>query len=234
MALSAIYKTAQREYNYYTVCIFCEVIMERSFPVILCELRKEKGLSQKEAASMLGVSQALLSHYEKGIRECGRNFLIKAAELYGVTCDYLLGCSTSKTGFNEVFDMSTASEEDKRFSTLTAFRAISSLQEVLVKSGTITNHDYNLYYSLIIYRLVLFSVINGALPKDWLPFNIDNYNTDLTMRVMDTMCLSLVKDLADVEKTIDMPVPESIKTIIEHADGYLKNILQNQVPTFHE
>ena len=34
----------------------------------LSSLRKEKGLSQKEAAAGLGVSQALLSHYENGIR----------------------------------------------------------------------------------------------------------------------------------------------------------------------
>lgn len=40
--------------------------MEKSFPVILSELRKERGLSQKDAASSLGISQALLSHYEKG------------------------------------------------------------------------------------------------------------------------------------------------------------------------
>ena len=41
--------------------------MEKSFPVILSELRKERGLSQKDAAAGLGISQALLSHYEKGI-----------------------------------------------------------------------------------------------------------------------------------------------------------------------
>ena len=35
----------------------------------LSSLRKEKGLSQKEAAAGLGVSQALLSHYENGIRK---------------------------------------------------------------------------------------------------------------------------------------------------------------------
>lgn len=39
----------------------------------------------------MGISQALLSHYEKGIRECGLDFLVKAAEYYDVSCDYLLG-----------------------------------------------------------------------------------------------------------------------------------------------
>lgn len=39
----------------------------------------------------MGISQALLSHYEKGIRECGLDFLVKTAEYYDVSCDYLLG-----------------------------------------------------------------------------------------------------------------------------------------------
>ena len=44
--------------------------MNADFPRILTLLRKEKGISQKTAAGDLGISQALLSHYEKGIREC--------------------------------------------------------------------------------------------------------------------------------------------------------------------
>ncbi|MBD5104133.1 MAG: helix-turn-helix transcriptional regulator, partial [Ruminococcaceae bacterium] len=40
--------------------------MLNDFPRILTLLRKEKGISQKQAAEELGVAQALLSHYEKG------------------------------------------------------------------------------------------------------------------------------------------------------------------------
>ena len=65
--------------------------MNADFPRILTLLRKEKGISQKAAASDLGISQALLSHYEKGIRECGLDFLIKLSQYYDVTCDELLG-----------------------------------------------------------------------------------------------------------------------------------------------
>ncbi len=72
--------------------------MKTDFPRVLSLLRKEKGLSQKEAAANLGVSQALLSHYEKGIRECGLEFLIKAADFYGVSTDYLLGRSADPEG----------------------------------------------------------------------------------------------------------------------------------------
>lgn len=72
--------------------------MKSDFPRILTLLRKEKGVSQKCAANDLGISQALLSHYEKGIRECGLEFVIRAADYYGVSCDYLLGRSPERTG----------------------------------------------------------------------------------------------------------------------------------------
>ncbi|MEF9853437.1 MAG: helix-turn-helix domain-containing protein [Hydrogenoanaerobacterium sp.] len=72
--------------------------MNADFPRILTLLRKEKGISQKEAASNLQISQALLSHYEKGIRECGLDFLLRTADFYQVSCDYLLGRSPDRTG----------------------------------------------------------------------------------------------------------------------------------------
>ncbi|MBR6407333.1 MAG: helix-turn-helix transcriptional regulator [Clostridia bacterium] len=72
--------------------------MNSNFPRVITLLRKEKGLSQKSVAQDLGVSQALLSHYEKGIRECGLNFLVQIANYYDVSCDYLLGRSNERSG----------------------------------------------------------------------------------------------------------------------------------------
>ncbi|MCI9575079.1 MAG: helix-turn-helix transcriptional regulator [Clostridiales bacterium] len=72
--------------------------MNQNFPRIITLLRKERGLSQKKAAEALEISQALLSHYEKGIRECGLDFVVKVADFYHVSCDYLLGRSPNRTG----------------------------------------------------------------------------------------------------------------------------------------
>ncbi len=72
--------------------------MNTAFPRILTLLRKERGTSQKQAAADLQISQALLSHYEKGIRECGLDFVVRAADYYNVSCDYLLGRTADKTG----------------------------------------------------------------------------------------------------------------------------------------
>lgn len=68
------------------------------FNRIIKLLRKERGITQKQAAEDLGISQALLSHYEKGIRECGLDFVVKVADYYGVSCDYLLGRSAERNG----------------------------------------------------------------------------------------------------------------------------------------
>ncbi|PWM38370.1 MAG: helix-turn-helix domain-containing protein [Clostridiales bacterium] len=72
--------------------------MNTDFPRVLTLIRKERGISQKQAAADLGISQALLSHYEKGIRECGLLFLSRCADYYQVSCDYLLGRSPDRTG----------------------------------------------------------------------------------------------------------------------------------------
>ena len=57
----------------------------------LSRLRREKGVSQRKAASDLNISQALLSHYENGAREPGLAFVCRACDYYGVTADFLLG-----------------------------------------------------------------------------------------------------------------------------------------------
>ena len=68
------------------------------FNRIIKLLRKERGITQKQAAEDLGVSQALFSHYEKGIRECGLDFVVRVADYYNVSCDYLLGRSAERNG----------------------------------------------------------------------------------------------------------------------------------------
>ena len=67
----------------------------------IINLRKKRGLSQNDAAAQLGISQALLSHYEKGIRECGLEFVVRLAEFYEVSSDYLLGLSEAEGGIAE-------------------------------------------------------------------------------------------------------------------------------------
>lgn len=71
--------------------------MNVMFSQALSHLRHEKGISQRLAAQELGVSQALLSHYENGIREPGLAFVVKACDYYQVSADYLLGRTSDRS-----------------------------------------------------------------------------------------------------------------------------------------
>ena len=86
--------------------------MATDFSRTLCLLRQEKGLSQRKASSELGISQALLSHYENGIREPGLAFVKKVCDFYHVSADFLLGRTASRDGtMIEAGELYDASEE---------------------------------------------------------------------------------------------------------------------------
>ena len=72
--------------------------MNSEFSRTLSLLRQEKGVSQRLAAGELGISQALLSHYENGIREPGLRFVVRACDYYGVSADFILGRTLSREG----------------------------------------------------------------------------------------------------------------------------------------
>ncbi len=58
---------------------------------IFRELRKKKGLTQIELAKMVNVQQTTVSKWEVGRAVPDYPVLLKLAELYGVSVDYLLG-----------------------------------------------------------------------------------------------------------------------------------------------
>ncbi|MGN0524262.1 MAG: helix-turn-helix domain-containing protein [Eubacterium sp.] len=56
----------------------------------LKELRKEKGISQLKLALDLSMNQNTISRYETGEREADYKTLIKIADYFDVSIDYLL------------------------------------------------------------------------------------------------------------------------------------------------
>jgi len=56
----------------------------------LKELRKKKNISQLKLALDLNMNQNSISRYENGEREADYNTLIKFADYFGVSLDYLL------------------------------------------------------------------------------------------------------------------------------------------------
>lgn len=150
--------------------------MNSEFPRIITLLRKERGLSQKQAALELGVSQALLSHYEKGIRECGLDFVIHIADYYNVSCDYLLGRTPDRAGATLKLDdipdaANPKSDEENRTNTLIALNrklilnSINIMYQMLAQAGSkgLTT-EVSSYLMVSVYKML--RTVYSANPKN--------------------------------------------------------------------
>ena len=60
------------------------------------ELREDCDMTQKQVAQMLGMSQTGYSKYETGENDIPTSVLLKLADFYHTTTDYLLGRTDTK------------------------------------------------------------------------------------------------------------------------------------------
>lgn len=100
---------------------------------IICELRKEKGLSQKKMAEAIGVSQAAIAKIEINRNEATASTIRKLATFFDVTADYLLGLEDDgiKTAAPMNGSLSYSSEEREL---IEKFRELNAPGRKLVKT----------------------------------------------------------------------------------------------------
>lgn len=61
----------------------------------LRDLREDHDKTQQDIADILGTSQTMYARYERGANELPLRHLLKLADCYGVSADYLLGRSNT-------------------------------------------------------------------------------------------------------------------------------------------
>lgn len=66
----------------------------------LKELRKSKKINQQKLALKLNITQAAVSKYELGLSEPDIDTLIKIAEIFQVSVDYLIGFSDNPVQYS--------------------------------------------------------------------------------------------------------------------------------------
>ena len=119
------------------------------FSRTLALLRREKKISQRAAAGDLGVSQALLSHYENGLREPGLSF---AADYYGVSCDYLLGRSMARDGSAVPAERMEGTDTETEHSQIVQAAALL-LQVAESLESKQLSHEIESYFAVAIYKV---------------------------------------------------------------------------------
>lgn len=66
----------------------------------LSELRRDFGYTQEDLALLLKINRSSISNYEQGINEPSLSTIVKLANLYNVSTDYLLCRTKEKNNFN--------------------------------------------------------------------------------------------------------------------------------------
>jgi transcriptional regulator with XRE-family HTH domain len=106
-------------------------------------LRKEKGITQKEAAKSLNISQTNLSHYEVGSREPNMTFVCQVADFYAVSVDFLFGRSVTRDiGVNLPEQVIAYANNDSLIPTSATKQIIDDSLEVLFNLMSSTNDGY--------------------------------------------------------------------------------------------
>ena len=72
------------------------------FSDTLKKLREKNKLTQEQLAEKLMISKATVSHYEQGINKPNLDTIIKLAEIFDVSVDYLLGRTSVSTPFSSL------------------------------------------------------------------------------------------------------------------------------------
>ncbi len=191
--------------------------MNEEFARTLALLRREKGVGQREAAKALGISQALLSHYENAAREPGFQFLIQACDYYNVSADFLLGRTLDRNGTvitpDDLFDVRSSRDSHIRKNSVIALltkklllNSIGALFDLLAMTGSRRAiQAASCYLSDAIYKV--FRLLHQANPKNdpnFFSVSSRHFMAGLTEADMKCAEVALADALEEAETLPDM------------------------------
>lgn len=220
------------------------------FSRTLSLLRKERGVSQRTAAADLGISQALLSHYENGVREPGLQFVVRACDYYHVSADFILGRTLARDGaMLSGEDVLNAEEQGNvlRGSIMATLQAklLSGAQGVLFEMlGTLNDkaavNEAAAYLGTAVYQLYrrLYRTAEGN--ESYFSVNSETYNLDAAeadMKLSETryaQALSALKerraqfpDVSDAAVAKDYPGrSQSMTQVLHGADARISGLMK--------
>ncbi len=212
--------------------------MNASFPRSLSLLRQEKGTSQRLAAQELGISQALLSHYENGVREPGLSFVVKACDYYGVSADFLLGRTLTRDGTTisteELYDYGAERDNVLRGSvmaTLSKKLLVNSIAVVFDLLGKVGDKEAILaacdYLGTAVYRVFRFLYqADGTNNADFFALSSRYFNIAITDADMRLSEIILVDRLAAVVKEKGALPPMGNRALEEAYPGLYQSLFQ--------
>ncbi len=103
-------------------------------------LRKSNNLTQKELSNQLGLTPKMISFYENSERIPPIDIVVKLAEIFNVSSDYLLGVSLNPAT-NEISQFEFLSSDEEKL--INTYRSLPSDYKQIVLGKTL---EYKLLY----------------------------------------------------------------------------------------
>lgn len=190
------------------------------------ELREEKNISQKEFAKTIGVAQSTYALYETDKREPSFDVLIKIAQYFNVTTDYLLGLTNGRTQGNANINQITGLEETS-INILRQYNHDSFGDDIEIRTVNTVIQDKDLLGFITCY-------LYSRLEK-----GIDVYTDKGDLESVNKINLAFFvdkkKDEDEQMKTVEWHIQDSISYIqLEKVIDCLKSIREKELIKYRE
>jgi Predicted transcriptional regulators len=173
------------------------------FSIRLKELRDDKMISQKDFAKIIGVAQSTYALYETRKREPALDVLIKIAQYFNVTTDYLLGLSEGATIENEFIYQDTALNNESIF-------FLKQLKD---------RPEYSKIFNDLINTDLFFTLLDGI-------YNYSESINDLHSLTIADVLFTNEKKVGELKKQIEEEMSAPVVILnIQKAVYYHKNIV---------
>lgn len=118
--------------------------MQKIFIKRLIELMEEKDMTQCELANLIGTTNVTISRYISGDRSPRIEIIVKIAEVFNVSIDYLLGLSSTRfiNNFSNYSDLSKVEYTINELGLFNSEKKLSNAQIELIQKLIEANKDF--------------------------------------------------------------------------------------------
>ena len=171
-------------------------------------LRNERGISQKQLADIVNLTQQAIGKWEKGLAEPDSKALAALADFFNVSVDYLLGRAVSKAPSCDICQEQISQNPDNVV--IQDFRGTPENEKSPALSSEAVDlaRDYDALdekSKAVVKGLIALIKTTGAAPETTLPVNLGTIRHYLSRPAAGVGGLVEGEDYEDIPRTPDMP-----------------------------
>ena len=160
--------------------------------------------------------------------------MLKAAEFYEVTCDYLLGRTVAKNVITNAGEaIFSTQSSDSVPSAQTLIKASMAITHSMRNGDKKAGVNVDTLFALELYKILLIQANAGNLPKTWAGAAYKDGEVccnETYLGLIDLIAKSTVNPKLNSKPDEDSPVPEVIQTLTNYVENYIFAQVEDSLP----